>query len=268
VPDAIEEELPDGDTFDRAYVEKIREEAAKYRTTLRPFQDAFGDFNPSETEYLFGMLKELNGDPQAGALMFRDMAKNILSDKFYDGLDDAPQTTDSVEDADPQTTTEGEDQVSDAATPQQIKAMLDERDKVAQEAAAASAQTASDEADIEAVFKDIEAAGFERGTEAFQTALSLGSSMAASGQEVDFAVLAPKVRVFHDIAEPAAEGEAADPVTEVVEGSGKEHALTAGAGGAGAGAEAPKGVVELAAEKGIPPLEMARELMEARLEAS
>lgn len=254
------DELPEGDTFDREYVEKLRAEAAGYRTKLRPYEQAFGDFNDSEKSFLFGMLETLNGDPAAGAVQFRDMAKNILAENFYEGLDDFPTPEAPAED---KTTEEKEDQVS--LTPEQLAAELDRREKAAQEAAEAKARQAADDAAVQAVYDEItEATGFEMGTPGFKSALALGASIAESGGEPDFKALAPQVRAIHNIPEPEAEN-VIQSDDLVVEGSGNEHAATAGAGGAGGATEVEKDFVAEAREAGKNPFDAARERLEARL---
>ncbi len=265
MPDDIEQELPEGDTFPRDYVEKLRKEAAGYRTALRPFEAAFGDFNDAEKEFLFGMIQALNTDTQEGAKQFRDMAKSIMKDDFYTDLTDIPVPVDeNTEQEAPTKEQEGEDQVS--LTPEQLKAELDAREKAQQEAA----EKAALDAEIEKVYVEIEEAGFERGSKEFQRALSMGAALTAEGEEVNFADLAPLVRTSLGLPEPdpaAAEGGAEnegqpDPEQE---GSGKEHAKTAGAGGAGTAAEPAKDWIEQAKAEGRDLKVVARERMEARL---
>lgn len=285
--DTEEDALPEGqDTFDRAYVEKLREEAARYRTSLKPYKAAFGDFNDAETEFLFEMLTALNKDPHEGARMFRDMSKNILNDEFFEGLDlpvvERPEEeSDTVGDAvdeivnNKQSKNKDENMAEKAKekessgvlTPEQLRAELDARDKAAAERAAEAAAEAKMQAEIEAVYKEIEDAGFQRGTEAFQTALSLGASMTQQGKDVVFADLAKKVRFVHDMPEPEAapdpEPAAPDPMNPT--GSGKEFAKTATVEGVATPTEPAKDWVQEAKEKGINPMQAARERAEARL---
>jgi len=248
----------EGDTFDRAYVEKLRSEAARYRTSLRPFEDAFGDFDDNERSFLFGMLAELNKDPTAGAVQFRDMAKSILQDDFYKDLDDLPT---QVKEETP-TPTEKEDQVS--LTPEQMQTILDERDAKRDATAAERAEQAKNDAAVEGVFKEIEAAGFERGSDEFMTALSLGQTLSQQGKEVDFAALAPKVRTFHDLPEPEATDEQVAPAEEAAPAA--EHAKTATAGGSGRAAESAKDWIAEAKESGQSLMDAASDRAEARLD--
>jgi hypothetical protein len=43
---AVEVDDPDRDTFDRPYVEKLRQEAAQYRTRAREYEEAFEGYDP------------------------------------------------------------------------------------------------------------------------------------------------------------------------------------------------------------------------------
>lgn len=273
MPDQVDE-LPEGDTFDRAYVEKLRAEAAKYRTALRPFEDAFGDFNDQEKSFLFGMLQSLNKNPAEGALQFRDMAKNILKDDFYADLEDIPVVEAAQDETASTEEAEGEGQVS--LTQEQMQKMLDERDAKAKAEAEAAAKEAADQAEIEAVYAEIEeATGFIRGSKEFGYALSVGAAASQAGDSPDFKQIGPQVATMLGI-EVSANGDDStessngdssveNAVENVVEGSGNEHAKTAGAGGSGKATETPKSVVEVAAEQGKTPMEVARDRFEARM---
>ena len=264
MPDKIDEDLPEGDTFPRAYVEKLRAEAAKFRTELQPYKQSFGDFNDDEKSFLFEMLETLNADPAAGAVKFRDMSRNILDEKFFDGLD--LPAVEPVKEVEASEEAEGDDQVS--LTEAQMKAMFDERDTAAAAAAKVAAEEAANNAEIEGVYAEIEeATGFKRGTQEFATALSVGATMSQAGNPPDFKDLGPKVATMLGLeveTTTVETNEDGNPVV-VVEGSGAEHAATAGAGGSGGGTETTKTLVEQATERGITPMELARERMEARM---
>lgn len=264
MPDSNTDDIPelpaDQDSFDRAYVEKLRAEAAKYRTSLRPFEQAFGDFTDAERTYLFGLIRNLNHDPSAGAVGFRDMAKDILKEEFYTGLDDLPKT----EQADPETEDKKEeDQVS--LTPEQMQTILDERDAKSKSEAEEAATKAAEAAMVEEIYAEIEALGFERGSDGFTTALSLGASLAQQGKDVDFAALAPKVRLVLDLPEAETVADDAETVIETPAGSGNEFAKTATTTGAGGAGEVAKDWVAEAKAAGQDPMQVARERAEARL---
>ena len=218
------------------------------------------------------MIQALNADPVEGAKQFRDMSKEILKDAFYADLDDIPGVPVQEETTQEEETKE-EDPVS--LTPEQMQKILDDRDAKAKADATAAAEEAARDAAIEEVFAEIEAAGFARGSEEFMTALALGQTLSAQGKDVVFADLAPKVRLVHDLPEPEAppaeeasnEAPAPAPATvgTVVDGSGKEFPLTAGAGGAGTAAEPATDWVAEAKAAGRNVMEVARERAEARI---
>lgn len=52
IDDVLDGDLPDGDTFPREYVEKVRAEAARYRTEFKPYRDVFKDVSPELRDYI------------------------------------------------------------------------------------------------------------------------------------------------------------------------------------------------------------------------
>lgn len=256
------------DTFPRKYVEELRDEAARYRTELKKFKAPFEGFNAAEIDYLFDIVSTLGTDQKGGALKVRDLAKNILKEEFYEGLDDLPQPEAPAEE-ETQDLTPKEEPVTDSLTAEQLQKMLDEREAKARE-----------EAEIEGIFREIEEAGFERGTEGFITALSLAQTQASLGKDVDFKVLAPKVHTILGTEAPAEESseedasDAATASTDAAVASATETAVEgdrdfpktpAAAGTTGAPGEAKTDWLDKAREAGKSPLEAARERLEARL---
>lgn len=86
VPAEAEELDLDGElteqTYDAAYVKKLRAQAARYRTErnehdakIKALYDGIED--PSDVEFLVGMLRKLNDDPASTAKDFEDIAKRI-----------------------------------------------------------------------------------------------------------------------------------------------------------------------------------------------
>lgn len=63
-PEAAEEELPDGDTFPREYVEKTRAEAAKWRTQYREIDSRFEGYSPEEKTRFLDLAEQLSSDPE------------------------------------------------------------------------------------------------------------------------------------------------------------------------------------------------------------
>lgn len=54
-------------SFDRAYVTKLREEAASKRTAIKPYEEAFGSYDPEEQEIWFQLAKTMQTDPESAA---------------------------------------------------------------------------------------------------------------------------------------------------------------------------------------------------------
>lgn len=93
---AVEQE----DTFDRKYVEEVRQEAAKYRTRAKPFEEAFDGYDDEDREALLGLVKELRLNPQAGGARLIDAARQILGDEFDTILNDPTPKALTKEDLD------------------------------------------------------------------------------------------------------------------------------------------------------------------------
>lgn len=94
VEPTIDADLPDGvDKFDRGYVTKIREEAAKYRTEYAPFRDAFDGYDPEDRDALLTLAKELQENPSAAARRMLEASRAIAGDDFEKWVtgDDQPE---------------------------------------------------------------------------------------------------------------------------------------------------------------------------------
>ena len=65
------------DQFPRAYVEKLRQEAADYRTKYAPYRDTFTDVDPDVQEYLLDLNKQLLTDPAGAAAELRELLDRI-----------------------------------------------------------------------------------------------------------------------------------------------------------------------------------------------
>lgn len=69
------------ETFDRAYVEKLRQEAAGHRTRAKQYEEAFEGYSPEQQQYLFKLVRGLN-DPnaqKATAAEWKEIAEKILN---------------------------------------------------------------------------------------------------------------------------------------------------------------------------------------------
>lgn len=145
VPEAPEpeeiEELPEGtDTFDRSYVEKLRSEAAKWRTRTRDFESKFEGYSEAEQGEFLRLASMLN-DPskQADALeQFRGvtdrLAKQLGQEAFP--VQESPEPAPAAS--------------SSALTAEDVSRLVEER-------LAEARQQQQQQSDVEAAFSEAEA---------------------------------------------------------------------------------------------------------------
>jgi len=256
--------LPDDITEAHKMIEDLRKENGDRRVKAKRYDDAFTKFNESEREYLVDLISCTGDNPDEGAKGFRDLAFRMIGDPavFLDGLD--LPTAPTEEEPEAKITT---DEAGTNMTPEQMKAILDERDAASATSAAEAAKAAEEEAEIESVFAEIEALGFERDTPAFLAVLNMGGAMATTGTFDGFEALAPKVKMAFDMApDPDPSTTEADAPVVEAEGSGKAHASTAEAGGSpGAATENKKDWVQEAKDNGVDVMQAARDRAENRL---
>ena len=270
---ATESNLPDDPETLKGMIADLRKENADRRVRTKAYEEAFGEFNDKEKQYLLDLVATTASDPQKGARAFRDLARNMIGDDqaFLEGLDIEMPAQEEKKEALP---VENDEEMT--LTEEQMQKLLDERDAKRAETESKKAE----EAAIEEVYKEIEALGFERGSEGFTGVLSLASAKIAAGAEsVDFAELAPKVAAAFDIpwgatddSKTEAEAETEDAPTEVSEDASAEtvHPVTAEAGSAAKGGpgESAKDWVAEAKSEGRDVFEVSRERAAARLATS
>lgn len=73
----VEDTIPEGDKFDRTYVEKLRRESASYRERAKRYQEAFDGYEDGQVEAWLGLAKQLREDPQATAAELQALAEQI-----------------------------------------------------------------------------------------------------------------------------------------------------------------------------------------------
>jgi hypothetical protein len=229
--DDIPEALPEGDAFDRAYVEKLRDQAAKYRLESSTYRKAFSGYAPEEREALLEMIETLDKDPERGATQFRDVSYQLLGDeKFHAGAPWAQAIKQEVE--------AHVEEVKDQETG---TVSADEVARIVQEALEADREQRKQEEAISGVRAEVIAAGFEPGSEGYARTLY----EAAHFTDGDVAAAAERVRRFLSAAEadaPASEETtaAAEAAADAVSAPApapapaKSWPVTATAGGAGA----------------------------------
>lgn len=88
-----EGDLPEGDKFDRAYVERVRGEAAKYRTELKKYKEAFEGYGEEDQAALMALAQQLRSDPRSAAQQMAAAAEQILAQ--YQEEEAAKEATES-----------------------------------------------------------------------------------------------------------------------------------------------------------------------------
>ncbi len=78
------------DTFDRAYVEKLRQESAGYRTRAKTYDEAFDGFDDESREVFLGLAKDLVNSPEAAARRMIEVSKQLLGEDFDSALTGPP----------------------------------------------------------------------------------------------------------------------------------------------------------------------------------
>ncbi len=72
------------ETFDREYVEKLRKEAAGYRTKAKDYEDAFGGYNADEQKYLLDLTRRLS-DPTSQVAAAKEWKEVVEAIESRDG---------------------------------------------------------------------------------------------------------------------------------------------------------------------------------------
>lgn len=88
--------LPEGDKFDRAYVEKLRRESASYRERSKRYQEAFDGYEDGQVEAWLELAKQLREDPRSTAAELQALAEQINA-AYEADLEAREQETDQGE---------------------------------------------------------------------------------------------------------------------------------------------------------------------------
>jgi hypothetical protein len=150
-PDDLPEVPADQAVFDRGYVVKLREEAAKHRTALREleakhstFDEVFSGYEPEDVSTWLDLARTWANDPSAAAGMMRDIANAVLAEGGTP--EQAVAAAEAVQDA-----SEAE---AKALTPQDVQRLVEER------LSAIEAERAQ-EAGIQRVYAEAKELGFD-----------------------------------------------------------------------------------------------------------
>lgn len=131
------------DTFDRAYVEKLRSESAGYRTKakeasekLAEYEDVFAQIDPEDRKVWLDMARTMYEDPKAGADYLKRVAEHVQSGMTQEQAEVAAGNEPDGKDGEPKPLTQAdfdrmyqERRQAEQATAQQeaaVKAITDE----------------------------------------------------------------------------------------------------------------------------------------------
>lgn len=84
VPETVDSADPfdaGSDTFDRAYVEKLRKESANYRTKAQPYEEVFGQYEDDDREIWFEAARRVAADPRQGGEYLKQIAEALLAEQ-------------------------------------------------------------------------------------------------------------------------------------------------------------------------------------------
>lgn len=145
--------LPEGqDTFDRAYVEKLRKEAANYRERAKKYNEVFEGYEAEAVEEWLSLASTLKADPKAAAQRFAELA-DAIREQYGDAAADAVEEAVAADaDANPA--------ADKPLTRAELEAFMAEREKEAE----ISRRVAKIEADATEL-------GYKRGTEDYDLLL-------------------------------------------------------------------------------------------------
>lgn len=79
-PDPAQAPAADGapaETFSREYVEELRQEAAKYRTRAKPYEEAFSNLSETERSGLLNLAQDLERNPDAALETLSRVQQNL-----------------------------------------------------------------------------------------------------------------------------------------------------------------------------------------------
>lgn len=104
----------------RPYITELREEAAKYRTRAKPFNEAFDGYSTQEVDLLLDIVHTLKQDLTTGAHKMRDLAYRVIGEDEEVWNADAPWATQAQAEEIQETGTV-------AMTPEQIQELIDKQ---------------------------------------------------------------------------------------------------------------------------------------------
>lgn len=101
-PETPVETPAETETFDRTYVEKLRQEAAEHRTKYAPYRDAFEGYDDESREALLDIARQIVESPRDAAKRMVEVAKGLTGEEFEKLLEDQGPQYLTAEDLDKQ----------------------------------------------------------------------------------------------------------------------------------------------------------------------
>jgi hypothetical protein len=142
--------------FSRGYVDKIRNEGARYRTeansaseALRSYTDVFGAYPDEDRQVWFQLARDWAADPARAAAMMQQIAQGVLGD--------TTQPAQSEPDPFNLQGTPTAEQVAATMSPEQVQAMIND-------ALTARDRSVAEQRAIDGVFAEVRAAGYDPDT--------------------------------------------------------------------------------------------------------
>jgi hypothetical protein len=138
---------PAADSFPRAYVEKLRQEAAERRTALKKYEDTFSPYSEPERDVWNQLISITAQDPAKGAEMMLDLHHRLMGTGDY--ADEGPDPTATLGDG----KSKLDDDLDKPMTKKELEEYLQEQ-----------ARKADEETRVKAVTDEAVSLGYKPGT--------------------------------------------------------------------------------------------------------
>ncbi len=226
--------------FPDSYVHELRDEAARYRTRSSDYEQAFTGLTEDEKGAMLGILNKFSeNDPvanAAAALELRELSRLVLGDEqFLEGLTLPTQESNPM--------SENQNPPAGEVTPDLVAQIVEAVTANVTQSLTAAEQKRQDDAEINRIFDEVRARGFEPDTPEFAMYLKLGQTYHELGIDKSPDDIATEVRSLVPGAAPAPEGNetGGGPVPEGAENELPPNPSTVDAGTVGSGAIAETG---------------------------
>jgi hypothetical protein len=145
-PDPEIEEIPEGDTFDRAYVERLRGEAAKHRTAKQDLMRHFDGYSDAERTRFLELAAKLQSSPEEALEEFRGVTNRLAAQLGKEPFMNEAPTPDPIPVSEPEPV-----DASTALTASDVERLVTERLEAERAAAAQQDEIKSTFAEAEAL---------------------------------------------------------------------------------------------------------------------